>query len=43
MESKKHGVILLNMGGPEKQEDVKPFLNNLFSSLLYCYYETNFA
>jgi len=31
MENKKHGVILLNMGGPEKLEDVKPFLNNLFS------------
>ena len=31
MESKKHAVILLNMGGPEKLEDVKPFLNNLFS------------
>lgn len=31
METKKHGIILLNMGGPEKQEDVKPFLNNLFA------------
>lgn len=31
MESKKHGIILLNMGGPEKLEDVQPFLNNLFS------------
>lgn len=25
------GIILLNMGGPEKQEDVAPFLFNLFS------------
>jgi len=25
------GVILLNLGGPEKQEDVEPFLYNLFS------------
>ncbi len=25
------GIILLNMGGPEKQEDVRPFLYNLFS------------
>lgn len=31
MKRKKHGIILLNMGGPEKLEDVKPFLNNLFS------------
>lgn len=31
MESKKQGIILLNMGGPEKLEDVKPFLSNLFS------------
>lgn len=31
MERNKHGIILLNMGGPEKREDVKPFLNNLFS------------
>lgn len=31
MKSTKHGIILLNMGGPEKQEDVKPFLNNLFA------------
>ncbi len=28
---KKTGVLLLNMGGPEKQEDVRPFLYNLFS------------
>ena len=27
----KIGVILLNMGGPERQEDVRPFLYNLFS------------
>ena len=27
----KKGVILLNMGGPEKPEDVGPFLYNLFS------------
>lgn len=27
----KTGVILLNMGGPERQEDVAPFLYNLFS------------
>jgi ferrochelatase len=25
------GVLLFNLGGPEKQEDVKPFLYNLFS------------
>ncbi|MDR3090174.1 MAG: ferrochelatase [Desulfobulbaceae bacterium] len=25
------GVVLLNMGGPERQEDVAPFLTNLFS------------
>ncbi len=25
------GVILLNMGGPDSQEDVRPFLYNLFS------------
>ena len=25
------GVVLLNMGGPERQEDVEPFLTNLFS------------
>jgi protoporphyrin/coproporphyrin ferrochelatase len=31
MERNKHGIILLNMGGPEKREDIKPFLNNLFS------------
>ena len=29
--NKKIGVLLLNMGGPEKQEDVRPFLYNLFS------------
>jgi len=28
------GVILLNMGGPEKLEDVEPFLFNLFSDRL---------
>ncbi|WP_446011224.1 ferrochelatase [Candidatus Electrothrix sp.] len=28
---KKTGVLLLNMGGPEKQEDVRHFLYNLFS------------
>jgi len=25
------GVVMLNMGGPERQEDVKPFLTHLFS------------
>ena len=25
------GVLLLNLGGPEKPEDVRPFLFNLFS------------
>jgi len=29
--AEKTGVILLNMGGPEKPEDVAPFLYNLFS------------
>ncbi|WP_457577989.1 ferrochelatase [Desulfomarina sp.] len=27
----KTGIILMNMGGPERQEDVGPFLYNLFS------------
>ena len=31
MTSASTGVILLNMGGPEKLEDVRPFLYNLFS------------
>jgi len=31
MTQEKTGIILLNMGGPEKQEDVRPFLFNLFS------------
>ena len=31
MPSKKTGVILLNMGGPERLEDVRPFLYNIFS------------
>lgn len=36
MENRNHrpssiAVILLNLGGPEKQEDVRPFLFNLFS------------
>jgi len=31
MAKEKIGVILLNMGGPEKLEDVRPFLHNLFS------------
>lgn len=31
MTSNRTGVILLNMGGPEKLEDVRPFLYNLFS------------
>ncbi len=31
MEKKSTGVILLNMGGPDKLKDVKPFLFNLFS------------
>ena len=31
MAQEKTGIILLNMGGPEKQEDVRPFLFNLFS------------
>ncbi|MCI5159984.1 MAG: ferrochelatase, partial [Candidatus Electrothrix sp. AUS1_2] len=29
--TQKIGVLLLNMGGPEKQEDVRSFLYNLFS------------
>lgn len=29
--SKKIGVLLLNLGGPEKPADVRPFLYNLFS------------
>lgn len=28
---KKYGVLLLNLGGPSKLEDVQPFLYNLFS------------
>ncbi|WP_456387783.1 ferrochelatase [Desulfolithobacter sp.] len=31
MHTKKTAVLLLNLGGPEKQEDVEPFLYNLFS------------
>lgn len=31
MTSDQTGVVLLNMGGPEKLEDVRPFLYNLFS------------
>lgn len=31
MEEHKRGIVLLNMGGPERQEDVAPFLFNLFS------------
>lgn len=30
MDQKRTGVLLLNLGGPEKQEDVEPFLYNLF-------------
>ena len=29
--TKKIGILLLNLGGPEKPEDVLPFLYNLFS------------
>ena len=31
MDNHKKGILLLNMGGPEKQQDVAPFLFNLFS------------
>ncbi len=31
MKKTKIGVVLLNMGGPEKLEDVRPFLYNIFS------------
>ena len=31
MTQEKTGIVLLNMGGPEKLEDVRPFLYNLFS------------
>lgn len=31
MHKTKHGVVLLNMGGPENLDDVQPFLYNLFS------------
>ena len=31
MTAEQTGVILLNMGGPEKLDDVRPFLYNLFS------------
>ncbi len=31
MKKQKTGVVLLNMGGPEKLPDVRPFLYNLFS------------
>ena len=27
----KIGILLLNLGGPERPEDVRPFLYNLFS------------
>ena len=33
-ESDKIAVVLLNLGGPEKVEDVRPFLYNLFSDRL---------
>jgi ferrochelatase len=29
MTQEKTGIVLLNMGGPEKLEDVRPFLYNL--------------
>ena len=28
---KKTGILLLNLGGPQRLEDVRPFLVNLFS------------
>lgn len=31
MQSKKNGIILLNMGGPDSLDNVRPFLYNLFS------------
>ncbi len=31
MQEHKTGILLLNMGGPEKEKDVAPFLFNLFS------------
>jgi ferrochelatase len=31
MQNKTTGVILLNMGGPDRLEDVRPFLYNIFS------------
>lgn len=31
MKNKKRGILLLNLGGPETLDDVKPFLYNLFS------------
>ena len=31
MQNEKIGVVLLNMGGPERLEDVRPFLYNIFS------------
>jgi len=31
LKNQKRGIILLNMGGPDKQDDVAPFLFNLFS------------
>lgn len=31
MKTEQTGIVLLNMGGPEKLEDVRPFLYNLFS------------
>lgn len=31
MNNTRTGVVLLNMGGPEKLEDVRPFLYNIFS------------
>jgi len=31
IDQKNTGILLLNLGGPEKQEDVEPFLYNLFS------------
>ncbi|MBT8361151.1 MAG: ferrochelatase, partial [Deltaproteobacteria bacterium] len=31
MHTAKIGVVLLNMGGPSRLEDVRPFLYNIFS------------
>ena len=36
----KTAVVLFNLGRPDKQERVKPFLFNLFNDILKCFSES---